>query len=428
VSKLKTIVVREYLATVRTRAFLIALLLMPLLVLASGAIPALAERHADQAERTCVVVDRSGGRLSEALVEASASRDAADASGGRFRLSAVSPSELAMAPDTLRKRLAARIRSNQLSAFIEIDAHITHTGQSEAAARYYSNTPTYSKLQQWLQAELQRAVNRERMIQAHLDVEEVERAEEPVLLAAAQLAGLGDGQGPAGNSDPIEDVGFPLVVAVLVFMAVLTSASPLVQGVLEEKMYRIAEILVSSVPPFQLLLGKLLAAALVAYTLVLLYVSCGLVIAAQVGMAGYLDLAVLGWGLLFLAIALLMYGSLFLAVGAACSDLKSTQSLMMPTVSLAMAPMLLLPLVLADPNGTTATVVSLIPFFTPILMLLRVTIAPGAPAWQVLLGVLLSGGTALLCVAAAAKVFRVGMLAQGSTPRLSELWRWAREG
>lgn len=422
-SKLKTIVMREYLATVRTRAFLIAIVLMPLLVLASGAIPALAERHADQAERTCVIVDRSGGRFSKALLAAAERRNRADDGGGRFRLSTVSASEMAMDPGALRKRLAARVLSTQLFAFIEIDADIAHTEQNEAAARYYSNTPTYSKLQQWLQTELQRAVNRERMLEAHLDVEKVARAEAPVLLAAGTLSGVVE-----SNHDPIEDVGFPLVVAVLVFMAVLTSASPLVQGVLEEKMYRIAEILVSSVPPFQLLLGKLLAAALVAYTLVLLYVSGGLVVATQVGMAGYLDLAVLGWGLLFLAIALLMYGSLFLAVGAACSDLKSTQSLMMPTVSLAMAPMLLLPLVLADPNGTTATIVSLIPFFTPILMLLRVTIPPGAPAWQVLLGVLLSGGTAMLCVAAAAKVFRVGMLAQGSTPRLSELWRWVREG
>jgi ABC-2 type transport system permease protein len=73
-------------------------------------------------------------------------------------------------------------------------------------------------------------------------------------------------------------------------------------------------------------------------------------------------------------------------------------------------------------------VASLIPFFTPILMLLRVTIAPGAPVWQVLLGLLLSGSTAFVCLAVSAKVFRVGMLAQGSTPRLSDLWRWLRQG
>jgi ABC-2 type transport system permease protein len=433
VSKIRAIVVREYLATVRTRAFLVAIVLMPVLFLASALIPVLAERHADDVERTCVVVDRSGQGIFSALAVAAerhnARVDSGEETGAKFVLSRPLENENRAPAETLRDALSDRVRTGELFAFVEIDARMlapTLAAQEEPAARYYSNTPTYTKLHQWLEAEIERTVHRLRMQQDGIDVERVTRATLPVELGHASIGRAALGAEPA-QEDPLRDVGFPLLVAMLTFLSVMSAAGPLMQSVLEEKMQRIAEILVASVPPFQLMLAKLLAATAVAYTLFLIYVGGGILVAIRAGHADSFQLSTLIWGLVFQAVALLLYGSIFLAVGAACSDLKSSQSLLMPTTLLAVAPMLLLPVVLTNPNGTLATAASLVPFFTPTLMLLRVTIAPGAPLWQAFLGLGLSGGTALVCVWAAAKIFRVGMLTQGTSPQLSELWRWLQQ-
>lgn len=432
--KLRTIVAREYLATVRTRAFLVAIVLMPLLIAASAAIPVFAEHHADADERTCIVVDRTGGHVVRRLRGAAEQRSAAlangESNGARFTVVAPPEADMQLDARELRERLSTRVLSGELFAFVEVDAAATDPAWSgEPFARYYSNTPTYLKLHQWLEREVERAVHVMRMEQAGVDVRAVERARVPVSL---RMGALHDDtvQTPLDERperNPLSDFGLPLVVAMLTFMAVMSAAGPLMQSVLEEKMHRVAEILLSSVPPFQLMLGKLLAACAVAYTLLFIYAGGGLLVAVRAGASDWIDPAVLAWGLLFQVIALLMYGSVFLAVGAACSDLKSSQSLMMPAVMTAVTPMMLLPLVLTNPNGTAATVASLVPFFTPVLMLLRVTIAPGAPLWQAILGVVLSAGTAVVCVWGAAKIFRVGMLTQGTTPRLAELWRWLRD-
>ena len=211
------------------------------------------------------------------------------------------------------------------------------------------------------------------------------------------------------------------------FMAVMLGAGPLMQSVLEEKMQRIAEVLVSSVPPFQLMLGKLLAATAVSLTLTSIYFACSMLMAAYLGHAPDIGVSEVAWMLLFQLLALFMYGSVFLAVGSACSDLKATQTLMMPVMVVATLPMLLLHLVVMAPNSTFSATVSLIPFFTPVLMFVRVTLTPAPPLWQPLIGILLSGFTAMFCVYVAARIFRIGMLMQGSPPRWADLKRWFRE-
>ena len=119
-----------------------------------------------------------------------------------------------------------------------------------------------------------------------------------------------------------------------------------------------------------------------------------------------------------------MYGSLFIAVGAACTDMKETQNLMWPVMLLAMVPMFLMGSVLQEPNSVVATGVSFFPFATPMLMIMRQSVPPGVPAWQPILGVVLVMLTTLLCVWAAGRIFRVGILMQGKGARIGEMLRW----
>jgi ABC-type Na+ efflux pump permease subunit len=123
-----------------------------------------------------------------------------------------------------------------------------------------------------------------------------------------------------------------------------------------------------------------------------------------------------------------MYGSLFIAIGAAVTDMKEAQSLMTPLMLIIVLPMFVMQNVIAEPNSTMSLGMSLFPPATPLLMTLRQSVPPGIPLWQPLLGVVLVLTTSFLCVFAAGRIFRVGILMQGKGARIGEMLRWAIRG
>ena len=111
------------------------------------------------------------------------------------------------------------------------------------------------------------------------------------------------------------------------FLVVMVGATPLIQGVIEEKMQRIAEVLLGSVSPFELMAGKLLGMLGVSLTLAAVYLGGCYAALSRFGFTEYLPPDLLAWFLVFQVLAVLMYGSLFIAVGAACTDAKESQAL-----------------------------------------------------------------------------------------------------
>lgn len=431
---------REYLATVKTRAFAAALVLMPLLMLAALSLPILFQKQAEKDDKRCAVIDPTG-ELYPLLVASAQER--AELKGGQYILEQVTGGSKRQLLE-----LSNRVRQGELFAFVEINPDILSAkaaGDSvadEPSIRYFSNTPSHFALRSWLRNTIERETLRLRFKRAGFDAEQVEALRSEVTLEDAGLfvaneagSGMEPGQlvdesaiTQPDDPEPIHDVAIPLGAAMLMFSSVMLGVGPLMQSALEEKMQRIAEVLVSSVPPFQLLLGKLLGASAVSYTMLLLYGGGAAVVATQLGVPPLWNVELLLPLLAFQAIALLMYGSVFLAVGSACSDLKESQTLMMPVTIFIASPTLLLQLVLVDPNGIASVAASLFPPFTPVLMLVRATLPPGAPLWQVGVGGILSTLMALSCLWAAARVFRVGMLMQGASPSFGTLLRWIRSG
>jgi ABC-2 type transport system permease protein len=123
-----------------------------------------------------------------------------------------------------------------------------------------------------------------------------------------------------------------------------------------------------------------------------------------------------------------MFGSLFVAVGAACTDIKETQSLLMPVMLLATFPLFFLTKIVMEPDGAISTGLSFFPFATPSIMVARLAIPPGAPWWQPVLGVVIVLFTTILCVWIASRIFRVGLLMQGKGATFGELVRWVLKG
>jgi ABC-type Na+ efflux pump permease subunit len=127
---------------------------------------------------------------------------------------------------------------------------------------------------------------------------------------------------------------------------------------------------------------------------------------------------------LFLFLAILLYGSLYMAVGAACSELKDAQSLMMPVMLMSMLPVFVWMTVLKNPSSPLSVGMSLFPPASPFLMLMRMALRPAPPVWQVGLSVVLTALTATVCIWGAGKIFRTGLLMQGKAPSFAELARW----
>ena len=133
------------------------------------------------------------------------------------------------------------------------------------------------------------------------------------------------------------------------------------------------------------------------------------------------------WFVVFLLVTMLMFGSIFIAIGAACSDLKDSQSMMQPVIFFLLLPLLASPVVIRAPDAPIAVVLSLIPTFTPFVMLVRLALTPPPPMWQVALSLVLTGLATAGFIWAAGRIFRVGLLMQGKPPNLPELLRWIRQ-
>jgi ABC-2 type transport system permease protein len=420
----------EFLAIVRTRAFIIGLLMAPALIALSVGFQVFAARNSDVGDHRFAVVDRTGV-LFDAVAAAAADHNAAAGSGQTRKGPHFLP-EL-IEPDATSATavvLSQRVRTKDLFAFVDIPATVLDTTRDGAdQISYYTETPSYSPLPDWLHTTLEHEITARRFRASSLDPAAVARLTRPATIATLGLfERRADGSvTEARRVNQAETIFMPFVMMYLLFLSLMTAAPQLLSAVVEEKMSRISEVLISSISPGQLLAGKLLGVAGVAVSLALVYLGGGLYLATTSGAWNLIRLPLIGWFLIFLLCAVMIFGSIFVAIGSACSDLKDSQAMMQPVMMGLMLPLIASPVVLRSPDSMLSTVLSLIPTATPFLMVLRLALTPPPPLWQVGLSVALTMGTAVLFVWAAGRIFRVGLLMQGKPPNLPELLRWIRQ-
>ncbi len=426
----------EFVTLIRSKAFIAGVLLLPVMMGLSLVLTRATKKVADNKDRTFAVVDYSGV-VGEPLVAVARMFDpgsllAAERPGGpaASRFTPVLIDVTARKPDELRIELSDRVRAGELFAFVEFPAEVLDPG-GQSRIRYYSNHPSYSTLPAWLQVTANGVIISERFRRASIDRALVARLSKQAQVENLELFER-DASGritPAKTVSTARAVGVPLAVLFLMFITIMSSGPALLNSVIEEKMSRISEVLMGSLTPFQLMVGKLLGSVSVSILLSTIYVIGGLV-AAQYwgGYASAVTVALLAWFLMYLVMSILMFGAVFLAVGAACSDLKDSQGMMTPVMMLLMIPMFLWYPVLRAPDGTMATLLSLVPTAAPFLMMLRISLAPGPPLWQIALSAVLMAATTMATVWAAAKIFRTGLLMQGKTASPGEMMRWVRAG
>ncbi len=421
--KIGVVAATEFSSSVRTKSFLISLLALPLIMGGSIALQSFAASRVDVKPRRFVVIDGVGtfaATIAKAVDGYNANLDATNATRPRFVLEP--------APEATPDRslaLSDRVRSGGLDAYVEILPG--PTPDAPPKVEYHSNNPTDDLLRGWLTGVIDADVRARRYQAAGVDPKVVEGLNRPVVAENLQLAERTDA-GAAKRVDPVRTMMVPAALMFVVFMIVMTSGPQLLNSVIEEKMSRISEVLLGSVSPFTLMMGKLLGNVGVSMLLASLYLGAGYGIAAYHGYADVVSPGLLAALVLFLLLAVLVFGSLYMAVGAACNDLKDAQSLMWPVMILSMLPMFVWTSVLKNPSSPLSVGMSLFPTASPFLMLMRMAMQPTPPAWQVALSVVLTTLTALACVWIGGRIFRTGLLMQGKTPTLAEMAKWAWRG
>ncbi|MGH9469601.1 MAG: ABC transporter permease, partial [Terriglobia bacterium] len=227
-----------------------------------------------------------------------------------------------------------------------------------------------------------------------------------------------------------------IVMAMILYGALLTYGITTMRAVLEEKTSRIVEVLISSIQPIQLLAGKILGVAAVALTQFLIWaISAGLLagygasLAASHGGSSALALgltpATLAWTVVFFIGGYFFYSAFYVAIGAMVSNEHEAHQLQLPVTLLLAGSFLLFNVIIRDPSSPASIALSIVPFFSPILMVMRVALqAP--PPWQVAVSLVVLALATLGVVYASARVYRAGILMYGKRPSVAELLRWLR--
>ncbi len=419
--RMYAVIRREYLEHVRTKAFWISTLLVPVFMTAMMVIPAwLASRGAGEFD--IAVLDLTG-RYYERIESEVGGQLSGDREALTVRLSRVAPeADL----EGQRERLKERVQSKEFDGVLVLPATLPDEGQPEYVA---PNVAAFRLL-----ATLERSVNdvvvADRLTGAGLDAERVGELTRPVGLMTLKLGAKGE---------ETEDQGQTFLLSyflmLIIFMSVFGYGVYVMRGVLEEKSSHIVEVVISTVRPFELMLGKILGIGAVGLTQMLLW--SGLALAATapgaalaVGLGAVemptIPLGLMVYFVIYFVLGFLLYGTFYAGVGAAFSTEQEAQNFQGVLMLFFMAPLLLMMLVLNDPDGVASVVLSLIPIFTPTLMFLRMTLVK-VPLAEVLASIVLLVLSIVASAWVVGKIYRVGILMHGSKPKLRDLLRWVRE-
>ncbi len=420
----------EYLRRVRSKGFVLTTLLLPLAIVVFLVVIILlaASAFEEDETRTIAVVDRTGV-LEEALVAAS---DEA------IRFVPAAETEAA-----LREAVIA----GTYDGYLVLPADVI---EGDGQVAYYSAEGGGSIFENRLDRRIERVVEEERMRRRNIDPELIREVSSNVPLRMVKLTEQGE---EAGSTGVFAALGFGM--GFLIFMMMVIYGSVVMQGVIDEKSSRVVEVIVSSVRPFELMLGKVLGIGAMGLTQMVVW--SALILAGSMASGAvvslFLDPAQLNlpdsasteeilqaanitiptfppelfvWFILYFLLGYLLYASLYAAVGSLVESQQDAQGFLLP---------LLLPIIVAmytlvpqveSPNSTLSLVLSMIPLTSPISAVVRMAVTD-VPWWQTLASLAILAATFLGVVWLAGRVYRVGILMYGKKPSPREVLHWLRQ-
>ncbi len=431
-----TIAKREYLSRVKSKGFWIATLLLPVAMAALTILPSLIAMKTRASQRIAIV-DEAGGygeRLAAKLVEEEKPKPAGETlvepkrsrreETAQFKVDLVARSGERAAQ---RAELDRKVLAGEIDAWLWLSPEGLAKNEVEYHAESVSNFMTQSRLADVVST----VVGEARLKAAGIDAAEVATLTHDVDLETTRV--LAEGSRQEGGM-----AGFFLAYFLffLLYMVTLLYGQQVMNGVLEEKSSRIVEVILATVRPIELLLGKLLGIGLAGLTQLVVWLttmaalSAPAVVGALALMPEDVKLPQVGLGLIahFLILFLLgfaLFATLYAAIGAATNNVQEAQQFAGFLVVFLVAPMFFLIPIINDPDSTMAVVLSMIPPLTPMLMMLRIAVKM-PPLWQILAAYALTTAFIVFLIWVCARIYRIGILMYGKKPTFQELWRWIR--
>jgi ABC-2 type transport system permease protein len=441
-SKIWLIIQREYLTRVRKKSFIIMTLLTPVLLAAFMVLPALLVSMSDETE-TVMVLDESG----------------------LFADKLESKKDLLFVPLSGSLEQAKMVYQETDNTALLYIPKVTI--DNPEGITIYARKNTSLQTQARLENALEKEIENQRFLASGLNRETLDKIKADIKLNTINLSD----QGEKDNNAIITSIA-GVAGAVIIYFFIFMYGVQIMRGVIEEKTSRIVEVMISSVRPFQLMMGKIIGIAAVGLTQFLLWIILSLVVVTGVSAVFGIDAPtpteriaagraaatgeeieedaeaatedekgtemitemsqafsnlnfplILGCFLFYFLGGYLLYGSLFGAIGAAVDNETDTQQFMFPiTIPLVIAFIMSYTLVLKNPDGPVSFWMSMIPFTSPIVMMVRVPF--GVPAWELLLsmGLLILGFIFTTWIAS--RIYRVGILMYGKKINYRELSKW----
>lgn len=442
-NKIGLIIRREYITRVRKKSFIIMTILGPLLMAALFIVPVWVAMNAEE-EQDILVIDDS--HLFSTALE----------SDDFIRYHMVN-----MVLDSG----IANMQTGAFTALLYIPPRIQT--DAEGLKLLYQNQPgitAISSIENAIEDELER-IN---LKNSGIDLAKIEAARKnaKVELATSKLDDLGSES--TDNAEMNMAVG--MMAGVLIYMFVFLYGVQVMRGVIEEKTNRIIEVIISSVKPFQLMMGKILGIALVSLTQFILWV--GLTLALTSAASAYMESMgagsdaqmeqmlgnnptlmadgeeveinqeavnevmesfslidfpfIIGTFLFYFIGGYLLYSALFAAVGSAVDNEADSQQFMLPITAPIIFSFVMAQAVIQNPDGAMSFWLSIIPFTSPIIMMVRIPFGVPPEHLALSMGLLVVGFIATTWLAA--KVYRIGILMYGKKPSFKEIWKWMRQG
>jgi len=452
-SKLFAIIRREYLQQVRTKAFWIATFLIPSLGLGLIFIQVALTRTL-VAKGRIGVVDLSGrlydGIVAEYRAQPTDEDEAKNADAEKKeKVSDVRTLEKASqaqkpkittqldlfkvdaTPETLlsvRRKLNDDVQKERIKAYIVLTPQTLETGAAEWRAQ---SVKAEVVMREQIANYVSRAATKERLKDRGVDPKLYDAARVRVDLEPHEAKEIESGESG-------KNIGMNLAISgvffFLIYMSIFIYGAYIMRGVLEEKNNRIVEVIVSSVRPTTLMLGKILGIGLVGLTQYAVWACLALGVtlpgaAAVMGMKDgipHIPVGTIGAFVLFFLLGYFLYSSLYAALSAPFNtEQEAQQFILIPGLMLILTSTTWF-FAFNQPNGTLATVLSFFPFTAPLMMFMRISVQT-PPLWQIATSVALLVATIVAVAWFAGRIYRVGILMYGKKPTLPEIFRWAMQ-
>lgn len=417
-NQLSTIIAREYLERVKRKSFIISTILMPLFMVGLMLLPALIAIFQTPEEKLIAVVDDSGV----------IARTLQNGDETKFV--------------TVNKPMADLLGNEDYYGILSIGSDII---ENPSNVTLYTHSASSMSLENYISGQIKETVESVRLRKYNID-------NLPEILAAVnadvklQTFRIDEGDEASETSSTLSYL-IGIIMSFMLYMFILIYGQMVMTSIIEEKNNRVLEIVVSSVKPTYLMLGKILGIGAVAVTQILIWLAIVMSftywvmpslmssiaagandpeLMAAIGKLsdGSYVLSLFVYLLLFLVGGYLFYSSIYAAIGSAVDNIQDASQLTTIAVLPIILGMVLSPSVVSDPMSTYATWVSIIPFTSPMVMMARIPF--GIPFWEIAVSIVLLYLTFLFMIWLAAKIYRVGIFMYGKKPNLTELIRWAR--